>query len=194
MGSKYQEESDPPERLAGELIQAVRALMNDAVNVTRCAFSRVFIYGVCFVGIHLHFQVTYTNVLCAKDLQKEQSGGSEQCEHAQALLFGIMAAFVSMLLVLAKIYAITRYQINVWRIFRGYTRALIPAHAELERFKAMKVQISNGKRSLLVFSIFLVPSSVAFVWNFLWLVSKWYMETFACPGRMWNIPLNMLDP
>merc|ERR1712060_989832 len=105
--SKYQEESDPPERLAGELIQAVRALMNDAVNVTRCAFSRVFIYGVCFVGIHLHFQVTYTNVLCAKDIMKEHSGGSEQCEHAQALLFGIAAAFVSMLLVLAKIVAIT---------------------------------------------------------------------------------------
>merc|ERR1712194_65076 len=108
---KYQTEKT--ERMAGELIQAVRALMNDAVNVTRCAFSRVFIYGICFVGIHLHFQVTYANILCSVD------SGSDECRRAKSLWLGIFAAFVSMAQVLKKVFAISMYLFNVWPIVTG---------------------------------------------------------------------------
>ncbi|CAK0888251.1 unnamed protein product [Prorocentrum cordatum] len=87
--------------MTGALIQEVRTLVNDAVNVTRCAFSRMFIYGVCFWGVHHHFQVTYTNAVCS---------GMKQCPNAQkALWLGIASALVSMLLVVFKVVDIIRY-------------------------------------------------------------------------------------
>merc|ERR1712086_172129 len=177
------------ERMAGELIQAVRALMNDAVNVTRCAFSRVFIYGICFVGIHLHFQVTYANILCSVD------SGSDECRRAKSLWLGIFAAFVSMAQVLKKVFAISMYLFNVWPIVTGYNRALKPEHAGLVRYSGMQGQIRLAQRSLLWFSALLIPTCFLFVSNFLWLIAKWYMETFACPSHMWNIPalLNLMD-
>ncbi|CAK0793010.1 unnamed protein product [Prorocentrum cordatum] len=100
--TKYEGEDTHTEKMSGELIQAVRALMNSAVTITRCVFSRVFIYGVCFCGTYLHFQTTYANVLCV-------GSASESCNGAKALWVGIGAAFVSMLLVLAKIVSIAKY-------------------------------------------------------------------------------------
>ncbi|CAK0908857.1 unnamed protein product [Prorocentrum cordatum] len=186
--TKYQGEGNPTEKMSGELIQAVRPLMNSAVNITRCAFSRVFIYGVCFCGTNLHFQTTYANVLCV-------SSASESCNGAKALWVGIGAAFVSMLLVLAKIVSIAKYQRNVWAIYSRYQKVLKSEHAGLHQFSSFQGQIQAAKCRLVLLSALLFSSSVLFVWIFVWLLFKWYMETFVCESRMWNIPakLDMTD-
>jgi len=180
---KYQTEQT--DKMAGEVIQAVRALMNDAVNVTRCAFSRVFIYGVCFVGIHLHFQVTYANILCASGKK------SDECQRAKSLWIGIFAAFVSMGLVLAKVIAITKYLVNVWSVVWRYNSALSSEHVRLVRYADMQGQISRAKWKLRLWTTLLVPSCFLFVYNLVWLVAKWYFETFACSSHMWNIPASL---
>jgi len=186
--TKYEGEDTHTEKMSGELIQAVRALMNSAVTITRCVFSRVFIYGVCFCGTYLHFQTTYANVLCV-------GSASESCNGAKALWVGIGAAFVSMLLVLAKIVSIAKYQRNVWAIYSRYQKVLKSEHAELKRFSSFLGQIRDAKCKLVLLSALLFSSSVMFVWIFVWLLVKWYMETFVCESRMWNIPamLNLTD-
>jgi len=186
--TKYEGEDTHTEKMSGELIQAVRALMNSAVTITRCVFSRVFIYGVCFCGTNLHFQTTYANVLCV-------GSASESCNGAKALWVGIGAAFVSMLLVLAKIVSIAKYQRNVWAIYSRYQKVLKSEHAELKRFSSFLGQIRDAKCKLVLLSALLFSSSVMFVWIFVWLLFKWYMETFVCESRMWNIPamLNLTD-
>merc|ERR1711920_553487 len=95
---------NPTVQMAGELIEAERSLMNEAVNLVRRAFSRIFIYGVCFYGIHLHIQITYANALCA--VFKEDS---DECQSGKDLGPGVLMAFVSMLLVLVKIVNITKF-------------------------------------------------------------------------------------
>lgn len=174
---KYKE--DPTPEMAGEIIQAVRSLMNDAVNVSRHVFSRVFIYGICFCGIHLHLQVTYTNTLCAN---------KPQCESGQDLWLGIVSAFVSMLLVLLKIMRITKYYWKVWSVVKDSEAALLPEHAALGRFKSMRDQSRRAIRKLTVFSVAMVPACLMFVWNLTWLLSKWVMGTFVCPSHVWNVP------
>merc|ERR1712194_844731 len=153
---KYQTEQT--DKMAGEVIQAVRALMNDAVNVTRCAFSRVFIYGVCFVGIHLHFQVTYANILCASGKR------SDECQRAKSLWIGIFAAFVSMGLVLAKVIAITKFLVIVWSVVWRYNSALSSEHVRLVRYADMQGQISRAKWKLRLWTTLLVPSCFSTTW------------------------------
>merc|ERR1712194_573967 len=111
--AEYESEDAPTVQMAGRLIEAVRSLMSAAVNVTRCAFSRVFIYGVCCVGLNLHFQVTYANELCMGSV-------SAQCGRTESLWVGIGAAFVSKVLILLKVCSITRYLVNVWSLAWHY--------------------------------------------------------------------------
>ncbi|CAK0856969.1 unnamed protein product [Prorocentrum cordatum] len=173
----------PTEKMSGALIQEVRTLLNDAVNVTRCAFSRIFIYGVCFCGVHLHFQVTYTNALCS---------GTKHCPNAQkALRLGIASALVSMLLVLAKVVDITRYLCTVLDILRRYGEVLHPEHATLKQLQSMLNQIRVSKFRLIGWSVLMVPACLTFVWNFSWLCAKWAMDSFVCPSHMWNVPALM---
>ncbi|CAK0908650.1 unnamed protein product [Prorocentrum cordatum] len=172
----------PTEEMTGALIQEVRTLLNNAVNVTRCAFSRIFIYGVCFCGVHLHFQVTYTNALCS---------GTKQCPHAQqALWLGIASALVSMFLVLVKVVDITRYLCTVFDILRRYGEVLDPDHGK-GQLQSMLSQITTSKRRLIAWSVLMVPACLAFVWNFLWVSAKWTMDGFVCPSHMWNFPALM---
>merc|ERR1712232_409069 len=153
---------------------AVRTLMNDAANLARCAFSRIFIYGVCFAGLHLQFQVTYANALCSASESCRQAGFSSDANDWLGLCVGIGSAFVSMVLVLCKVYSITKYLWNVWRIFRRYQAALISRHAVLVPFKTMQDEIYWATCRLYCF---LVPACLMFVWNFIWLLAKWIMET-----------------
>jgi hypothetical protein len=174
---KYDE--SPTEEMAGEVIQAVRTLMNDAVNVGHRAFSRIFIYGICFCGLHLHIQITYTNALCA---------GRQICPSGRDLWPGIVTAFVSMLLVVAQIARIAKYYINVRHTVTRCEDSLRTEHASLERYQSMQEQIGRARNKLVGYYILLVPLCLLFIWNFAWVLSKWVMDTFVCPSHMWNFP------
>ncbi|CAK0835343.1 unnamed protein product [Prorocentrum cordatum] len=146
--------------MTGALIREVRTLLNDAVNVTRCAFSRVLIYGACFCGVHIHFQVTYSFAL---------RSGSEQCPDARdALWLGICSTLVSMLMVFMKFIGIARYLKNVWRIVWHFDKVLSAEQPAKTQYKSMHVQIAHSRRRLLRWSSAMLPACSIFCMELTW--------------------------
>jgi len=141
----------PVWRAEAEVVQAVHTLMNDAVPIARRAVSRVFVHGVCYCGAYLYFQVVLAKSLC--------SGRGWYCERGQGLCFGIGSAFVSMVVVISKVFQILQYSWYVWRTSNRYQTALITVP---DQYEFMHNDITDSRKQFNLLFLMMVIVSVFF--------------------------------